>query len=201
MFLTPLSRRAARTSQLDWLRDEPLSRLSAVSVAQEPPDVYWPSLCRSARVTFPPSAGINLSRRGLTDGGLLHLLCSRLPQTSANLRQATAIDPSSHEALLPGCSDVVKVLPAQKSWLSFHVDCDASVSHRVFAIFAARRVTGCHSLAVLQAHPVSLRGNPVLLLSQCSSSEAAFWQELRTESSVCWLFVCLCVCVCCHVCV
>lgn len=184
-------------SQVDWLRDEPLSRLSAVAAAQEPGLTFIGPHCAVQRVLPPPSAGINLSRHGLTDGGLLLCtLCSR-PQTPANLCRATAIDPSSHEALLPGCSGVVKALHAQESSLRFNVDCDASAPHRVFAVFAARRGTGSLSLAVLQAHGGSLRGNPVLLLSQCSSSEAAFWQELQTESSVavCSLFVCVSVCV------
>lgn len=135
------------------------------------PDVYLSLLCCSPCY---PRTGINLSWQAGPDGLwlghsspssyllFLSTLCSR-PQTSARPQ------PSIQSPMRPSLPAVVMLLRLcsfeGSAWSCFNVNCNPSVAHWMFAIFVALQVTQSY-LLLLQAHRVSLWGNPILLWSQ-----------------------------------
>lgn len=126
-------------SGVDWLRDEPLSRLSAITTVLGLGLTFIAPHCAVRCVTFPLGWDKPVTE-GLTDSSsesqcLLSLLFPPPLHTlflSPNMgKPLPAIDPISHEAQIPGC---------------FNVDFDVFVSLLLFAIFVAQQVTRSHFL-------------------------------------------------------
>ncbi len=164
-----------------------------------------------------PSAGINLSQQGLTDSSpdaccLLSLLSFLFPPPLHTVflspNTVKPLPGHSHRSQPPwGLASRLIVmllnrcLHKEPHWACFNVDCDASVSHRMFAIFVAQQVTRSHLLSCrLMECPCGespfCRGASDLVLWGCFLARAG----KRVECALCPLCVCVYVSLCLHMC-
>lgn len=140
-------------SGVDWLRDEPLIRLSAITTVPGLGLTFIGPHCAVRCVTFPLSwdKPVTASPDGQQPGHPLpplSLSSARSLPVPKHWRTTARPQPLIRAPVRPSFQAVVMLLCrllTQRASSSLF-DCDASVSHRMFAIFVAQQVTRCHSL-------------------------------------------------------